>query len=85
MIAEQIYLINYTKTLPVNRLQQAHADTYLVATGTISWSTQLEMCVLCQCFRHFLPMASTMACLVPFSGLRNFSTQVPFDMGCWSL
>jgi hypothetical protein len=86
MIAEQMYLMNYTKTLSVDSLQQAHADTYLVATGTtIGWSTRLGMPLLCQCFWHFLPMANTLACLLPFPDLHNLSTQVPFDMGCWPL
>jgi hypothetical protein len=41
--------------------------TYLVSTGiTNGWSTRLGMPLLCHCFLHFLPTASTLACLLPF-------------------
>ena len=40
-----------------------HCVTYLVSTGIMNgWSTWLGMSVLCQCFLHFLPTASTLAC-----------------------
>ena len=84
MIDNQIYLINNTKTLSINSLQQAHnLSTYLVSTSTTNgWSARVGMSLLFQCFLHFLPTSSTMAYLLRFPNFRTPILKVPFDMGC---
>ena len=69
------YVSSIFKKISLKTFGPQCVDTCLVSTGiTNSWSTQLGRPLLCHCFLHFLPTASTMACLLPFPDRHNFST-----------
>jgi hypothetical protein len=68
MIDEQICLTNYTIKLSAHSLQPVHMIRFLLAQRTAG-AHHLKCPLSLQCFLHFLPMASTMAGLLPISDL----------------